>query len=51
MSKKEKRKLKKEDKNGQNAQQALKCNVCKEQFDSKSKLFKHVNATGHALRV
>jgi DnaJ family protein A protein 5 len=25
------------------------CNVCKEQFESKTKLFAHINDTGHAL--
>jgi hypothetical protein len=25
------------------------CNVCKEQFGSKTKLFAHINDTGHAL--
>ena len=49
MSKKERRKAKKEQ--AEQKASTIACNVCKEVFESKTKLFKHVNATGHALRV
>ena len=51
MSKKDKRRAKKEQKESQKGDILLKCNVCKAEFDSKNKLFKHINSTGHALRV
>ncbi|PXF47736.1 DnaJ-like [Gracilariopsis chorda] len=49
LSKKEKRKLREEKKKA--AAAVHKCNVCSEQFPSRSKLMKHVNDVGHALHV
>jgi hypothetical protein len=46
MSKKDKRRAKQAQK--EKADPLLKCNVCNVQFDSRSKLMKHINATGHA---
>ena len=45
------RQKKKDEKYSKEVLGLLKCNVCAMEFESKSKLFKHVNATGHALRV
>ncbi|CAD8096812.1 unnamed protein product [Paramecium sonneborni] len=41
------KKLKKKEKEKQNEQEKFKCNVCSEIFPSKTKLFKHVNESGH----
>ena len=51
MSKKELRKAKKEARGtvGGGGSGEFSCNVCKTAFESKSKLFKHIKATGHAL--
>eukprot|EP00178_Gracilaria_changii_P011333 TRINITY_DN322_c0_g1_i1.p1 TRINITY_DN322_c0_g1~~TRINITY_DN322_c0_g1_i1.p1 ORF type:complete len:519 (+),score=138.01 TRINITY_DN322_c0_g1_i1:156-1712(+) len=49
LSKKEKRKLREEKKKATTA--VHKCNVCAEEFSSRTKLMKHVNAEGHALHV
>lgn len=49
LSKKEKRKLREEKKKASAA--VHKCNVCSEEFPSRTKLMKHVNAKGHALHV
>ncbi|KAI8060787.1 hypothetical protein BC940DRAFT_350378 [Gongronella butleri] len=46
-AKREKRKEKKKQKEEEANKMA--CNVCSELFDSKNKLFSHINATGHAL--
>jgi len=52
MSKKQLRDQKKVEKANQKAGNTeFKCNVCGAVFDSKTKLFKHIKATGHALRV
>ncbi|GAA5876208.1 hypothetical protein JCM3774_002326 [Rhodotorula dairenensis] len=51
LSKKEKRRLKEAAKKASNGAGAedVKCNVCDESFPSRSKLFQHINDTGHAL--
>ncbi|KAI0565911.1 Heat shock protein tDnaJ [Gracilaria domingensis] len=49
LSKKEKRKLREEKKKA--AATVHKCNVCAEEFPSRTKLMKHVNTMGHALHV
>ncbi|CAN8067281.1 unnamed protein product [Agarophyton chilense] len=49
LSKKEKRKLREEKKKAAGA--VHKCNVCAEEFPSRTKLMKHVNAKGHALHT
>ncbi|CAD8054697.1 unnamed protein product [Paramecium primaurelia] len=41
------KKLKKKEKEKQNEQEKFKCNVCQEVFQSKTKLFKHLNESGH----
>ncbi|ODV91915.1 hypothetical protein CANCADRAFT_11762, partial [Tortispora caseinolytica NRRL Y-17796] len=46
-SKKEKKKKAKKDKKAND--NALKCNVCNDEFSSRNKLFDHIKATGHAL--
>jgi len=47
LSKREKRRLREAKKAREGTNQV--CNVCKEQFKSKTKLFAHINNTGHAL--
>ncbi|GAA5954121.1 hypothetical protein JCM8115_003316 [Rhodotorula mucilaginosa] len=54
LSKKEKRRLKEAAKKatasgGGGAAEEVRCNVCSESFPSRSKLFQHINDTGHAL--
>lgn len=49
ISNKDKRRVKKDDKKLKSQFESLKCNVCKLCFDSRSKLFAHIKATGHAL--
>lgn len=49
VSKKDKRRAKLAEKEAKGP--SLVCNVCKQSFESKSKLFKHINTTGHALHV
>lgn len=53
LSKKEKRRLKEAAKkataSGAGATEEVRCNVCSESFPSRSKLFQHINDTGHAL--
>ncbi|CAO3650660.1 unnamed protein product [Cunninghamella blakesleeana] len=46
-TKREKRKEKKKQK--EEAENKISCNVCGEAFETRNKLFSHVNATGHAL--
>ncbi|CAO3652663.1 unnamed protein product [Cunninghamella echinulata] len=48
-AKREKRKEKKKQK--EEAENKLICNVCGEPFETRNKLFSHVNATGHALAI
>ncbi|KZP27306.1 hypothetical protein FIBSPDRAFT_1040188 [Athelia psychrophila] len=49
LSKRDKRKLREAKKAAQNENGTKQvCNACKEQFDSKTKLFAHINETGHA---
>lgn len=50
LSKREKRRLREAKKVSEGrASNSQICNVCKEQFESKTKLFAHINDTGHAL--
>ncbi|GAA5982840.1 hypothetical protein JCM10908_006806 [Rhodotorula pacifica] len=50
LSKKEKRRLKEAAKKASGSvAEDVKCNVCSESFPSRSKLFQHINDTGHAL--
>ena len=49
VSKKDKRRAKLAEKEAKGP--SLVCNVSKQSFESKSKLFKHINTTGHALHV
>jgi len=51
MSKKDKRKQKKAQKEEENKANSLKCNVCKESFDTRNALFTHIKKTGHARAV
>lgn len=47
-SKKDKRKEKKQKKEDEQKSSDLRCNVCKEQFDTRNALFTHIKKTGHA---
>jgi len=49
LSKREKRQLREAKKALLGQVTSHTCNVCKEQFESKTKLFAHINNTGHAL--
>lgn len=50
-SKKDKRKEKKAKKDDDKKQSDLRCNVCKESFDTRNALFTHIKKTGHARAV
>lgn len=51
-SKKDKRKEKKSKKEDDSSKASdLKCNVCKEDFETRNALFTHIKKTGHARAV
>jgi DnaJ homolog subfamily A member 5 len=51
MSKREKRRAKQAERQGNSGVKQIRCNLCKEGFASKTKLFSHINETGHALAM
>ncbi|EMD33296.1 hypothetical protein CERSUDRAFT_160177 [Gelatoporia subvermispora B] len=50
ISKRDKRRAKEAEKKarGEDTQAKQRCNICQAEFDSRTKLFAHINATGHA---
>ena len=47
-SKRDKRKEKKAKKEEESKSSDLRCNVCKEQFETRNSMFTHIKKTGHA---
>ena len=37
--------------NGENDSLGLRCNVCDKEYSTRNKLFKHINESGHALKI
>lgn len=51
MSKRDKRKIKQAAKKEKAKEAELTCNVCKETFEARNALFKHIKDTGHARAI